>query len=62
MIDTRLPKDKQEEQMFAVKKMTNTFEHKIFARRVLRELKLLRLLKHENIVEIKNIILPTARE
>lgn len=47
--------------MFAVKKMTNTFEHKIFARRVLRELKLLRLLKHENIVEIKNIILPTSR-
>lgn len=41
--------------------MTNAFEHKIFARRILRELKLLRFLKHENIVEIKTIILPKSR-
>ena len=41
--------------------MTNVFEHKTFARRTLRELRLLRLLKHENIVSIKTIILPKSR-
>ena len=41
--------------------MTNAFEHKIFARRILRELKVLRLLKHPNIIEIKTIVLPKSR-
>ena len=47
--------------MVAIKKMTNAFEHKIFARRILRELKVLRLLKHPNIIEIKTIVLPKSR-
>lgn len=32
-----------------IKKIEKAFEHKLFARRTLRELKLLRLLKHENV-------------
>lgn len=46
----------------AIKKIEMAFEHKIFAKRTLRELKLLRLLKHENILEIKEIMLPPSRE
>lgn len=60
--DNRLPEDKREENIVAIKKMTNAFEHKIYARRVLRELKLLRLLSHPNIIEVKTIILPKSRE
>ena len=61
-IDNRVPnKPGEEPTMVAIKKMTNAFEHKIFARRILRELKVLRLLKHPNIIEIKTIILPKSR-
>lgn len=38
--------------LVAIKKIEKAFEHKIFTKRTLRELKILRLLKHEN-VEIK---------
>jgi hypothetical protein len=34
--DLRVPEDKREQEMVAIKKMTNAFEHKIYARRVLR--------------------------
>ncbi|MEW5298717.1 MAG: hypothetical protein WDW36_001806 [Sanguina aurantia] len=47
----------------AIKKITNVFEHVSDATRILREIKLLRLLKHPDIVEIKHIMLPpTCRE
>ena len=46
----------------AIKKMTNVFEHKIFTRRILRELRILRLLKHENIIDLIEIILPKSRD
>ena len=36
----------EEEVDVAIKKMGNAFEHKIYTKRTLRELKLLRLLKH----------------
>ncbi|KAJ9531540.1 hypothetical protein QJQ45_015001, partial [Haematococcus lacustris] len=42
----------------AIKKITNVFEHVSDATRILREIKLLRLLKHPDIVEIKHIMLP----
>ncbi|KAJ6910763.1 mitogen-activated protein kinase 12-like [Populus alba x Populus x berolinensis] len=45
----------------AIKKMTNIFEHVSDATRILREIKLLRLLKHPDIVEIKHIMLPPSR-
>lgn len=46
----------------AIKKMERTFEHALFAKRTLRELKILRLLHHENIIELKTIIKPESRE
>ncbi|KAF7808751.1 mitogen-activated protein kinase 17 isoform X2 [Senna tora] len=45
----------------AIKKMKNVFEHVSDATRILREIKLLRLLKHPDIVEIKHIMLPPCR-
>ncbi|XP_073060962.1 mitogen-activated protein kinase 15-like [Primulina eburnea] len=45
----------------AIKKITNIFEHYSDAIRILREIKLLRLLRHPDIVEIKRIMLPPSR-
>ena len=45
----------------AIKKMTNIFEHTSDATRILREIKLLRLLRHPDIVQIKHIMLPPCR-
>ncbi|CAN0871605.1 Mitogen-activated protein kinase 17 [Linum grandiflorum] len=44
----------------AIKKMNNIFEHVSDATRILREIKLLRLLRHPDIVEIKHIMLPAS--
>ncbi|CAI0431986.1 unnamed protein product [Linum tenue] len=44
----------------AIKKMNNVFEHVSDATRILREIKLLRLLRHPDIVEIKHIMLPPS--
>lgn len=44
---------------FAIKKIEKGFEHKVFALRTLRELKVMRLLNHENLLSIVNIIKPT---
>jgi len=35
--------------LIAIKKIEKAFEHKIFTKRTLRELKILRLLQHENV-------------
>jgi serine/threonine protein kinase len=51
-----------EEALVAIKKIEKAFEHKIFTKRTLRELKILRLLQHENIIDIKTISLPKSRE
>lgn len=45
----------------AIKKIEKVFDHKITAIRTLRELKILRLLKHENIIGVKEILLPKSR-
>lgn len=42
----------------AIKKISDVFEHVSDATRILRELKLLRLLRHPDIVEIKHSFLP----
>lgn len=39
-----------EEALVAIKKVEKAFEHKIFTKRTLRELKILRLLSHENVI------------
>ncbi|XP_047334230.1 mitogen-activated protein kinase 15-like [Impatiens glandulifera] len=45
----------------AIKKINDIFEHISDALRILREIKLLRLLRHPDIVEIKCIMLPPSR-
>ncbi len=45
----------------AIKKINDIFEHVSDASRILREIKLLRLLRHPDIVEIKHILLPPSR-
>jgi len=53
---------KKEKSHIAIKKIEKAFEHKIFTKRTLRELKILRLLKHENIIGITTMLLPKSRE
>ncbi|XP_047338076.1 mitogen-activated protein kinase 9-like [Impatiens glandulifera] len=45
----------------AIKKINDVFEHVSDATRILREIKLLRLLRHPDIVEIKHTMLPPSR-
>ncbi|KAH1084029.1 hypothetical protein J1N35_023790 [Gossypium stocksii] len=45
----------------AIKKIQDVFEHMSDAIRILREVKLLRLLRHPDIVEIKRIMLPPSK-
>uniref|UniRef100_A0A7N1A8J1 mitogen-activated protein kinase n=1 Tax=Kalanchoe fedtschenkoi TaxID=63787 RepID=A0A7N1A8J1_KALFE len=45
----------------AIKKINDVFEHVSDAMRILREIKLLRLVRHPDIVEIKHIMLPPSR-
>ncbi|EAR83972.2 MAP kinase (macronuclear) [Tetrahymena thermophila SB210] len=52
----------EENNLVAIKKIEKAFEHKIFTKRTLRELRLLRLLKHENIIGINTLLLPRSRE
>ena len=48
--------------LVAIKKMEKVFEHKVFAQRTLRELKIMRLLQHENVLSTKTIIQPESLE
>jgi serine/threonine protein kinase len=66
-----LSKEKNGENLVAVKKIEKAFEHRIFTKRTLRELKIMRLCNHENvrryrplngqILGITNIQLPKNR-
>jgi mitogen-activated protein kinase 1/3/mitogen-activated protein kinase 6 len=46
----------------AVKKIESAFEHVTFAKRTVRELKILRALNHENVLRVEKIFLPSSRE
>ena len=46
--------------MVAIKKIEKAFEHKIFSLRTLRELKIMRLLDHENVLSIQPILPPES--
>ena len=54
--------DTRTNQMVAIKKIQKAFEHKIFAKRTLREMKILRLLVHDNVLQLITILLPKSRE
>ena len=51
---------KGKEQKVAIKKIERTFEHHLYAKRTLREIKILRLLQHDNVINIKTIIKPDS--
>eukprot|EP00884_Botryococcus_braunii_P011525 jgi/Botrbrau1/20373/Bobra.0006s0036.1 len=51
-------RDTKSGEKVAIKKINNVFDHVSDATRILREIKLLRLLRHPDIVEIKHIMLP----
>ncbi|CAD8071893.1 unnamed protein product [Paramecium sonneborni] len=52
----------EKDRQVAIKKIERAFEHRLYAKRTLRELKILRLMRHENIVELKTLLLPKSRE
>lgn len=54
--------DTRTDKMVAIKKIQKAFEHKIFAKRTLREMKILRLLVHDNVLQLNTIMLPKSRE
>jgi serine/threonine protein kinase len=51
-------RDTTTDEVVAIKKIERAFEHQVFTKRTLRELKLLRTLKHENIINLKTILRP----
>ena len=46
----------------AIKKIEKAFEHATFTKRTLRELKVMRLLSHDNIIRIRSIQLPLSSD
>ena len=46
----------------AIKKISNAFEHATYTKRTLREIRLLRLLRHDNIIRLKNIFPPVKAD
>ena len=48
--------------LVAIKKIEKAFEHKIFAQRTLRELKIMRLMQHDNVIGIKTILKPQNKD
>lgn len=51
-------KNEETQEKCAIKKISNAFDNPTDARRTLREIKLLRHLRHENIVALKDILRP----
>lgn len=45
-------------QKVAIKKINNVFDNRIDAMRTLRELKLLRQIRHENVIALKDVMIP----
>lgn len=54
--------DSEKKTTVAIKKIENAFEHLTFAKRTLRELRFLRFLRHENLIDVKLVFLPGTRE
>jgi serine/threonine protein kinase len=52
----------EENQRVAIKKIEKVFEHSIFAKRCLRELKILRLLQHNNIIQVREVLIPEKED
>jgi len=50
--------DEETQEACAIKKIENAFEHTTFAKRTLRELRILRHMQHENIIDVRMVYLP----
>lgn len=44
--------------LYAIKRIADTFEYLIYAKRTLRELRILRHLQHDNVVDLVDVMLP----
>lgn len=53
--------DLEHNELCAIKKITNTLEHRSLAKRTLRELKFLRLFNHENVLNLRRVMRPTSK-
>mmetsp|Transcript_517 Transcript_517/g.1659 ORF Transcript_517/g.1659 Transcript_517/m.1659 type:complete len:409 (+) Transcript_517:125-1351(+) len=51
-------KDELRDETVAIKKIENAFEHLTFAKRTLRELRMLRQLQHENLIDVRHVYVP----
>jgi len=54
--------DQQAGEQVTVKKVENIFEHITVAKRTLRELRILRLLQHENVLQVRNVFFTSPRD
>lgn len=54
--------DDEKREPVAIKKIENAFEHLTFAKRTLRELRILRHLRHENMIDVRMVFLPGAKD
>mmetsp|Transcript_19001 Transcript_19001/g.43141 ORF Transcript_19001/g.43141 Transcript_19001/m.43141 type:complete len:404 (+) Transcript_19001:59-1270(+) len=54
--------DEERRETVAIKKIESAFEHLTFAKRTLRELRILRHLRHENLIDIRYVFLPGVKE
>ena len=55
-------RDLKQGQIYAIKKIENPFTHRSVVRQTLRELKILRLLNHENILSLEKVLPPKSLE
>lgn len=60
--DTSLPETDGQSNLVAIKKIVKAFEHRVFSLRTYRELKIQRLLEHENVLGIKRILKPKDKK
>lgn len=54
--------DELKKEHIAIKKIENAFEHITFTKRTLRELRILRYLQHENLIDVRNIFLSGTKD
>lgn len=54
--------DQETHEHVAIKKIENAFEHLTFTKRTLRELRILRHLRHENLIDVRTLFLPGYKE
>ena len=55
-------RDVRSDARVAIKKITNAFENAVDAKRTLREIKLLRHLRHENVIRIADVVAPISKK